>query len=89
MPGDRTDEFAKLPRGQRAAAISNARVDRARAAAAEILRTTFKHGNWEREKAKLAKETRNNGKNEHDREGDPKPSANSIKVNPHHCDTSR
>ena len=43
MPHDRTDEFAKLPRGQRAAAILNARVERARAAAAELLRAAFKH----------------------------------------------
>ena len=43
MPDDRADEYASLPSGQRAAAIRSARVDRARAAAAEILRTTFKH----------------------------------------------
>ena len=42
MPHDRTDEFAKLPRGQRTAAIHNARVERARAAA-ELLRAAFKH----------------------------------------------
>ena len=40
MPHDRTDEFAKLPRGQRTAAILNARVERARAAA-ELLRAAF------------------------------------------------
>ena len=40
MPHDRTDEFARLPRGQRTAAILNARVERARAAA-ELLRAAF------------------------------------------------
>ena len=43
VPHDRTDEFATLPRGQRAAAIKTARVARARAAAAEILRATLQH----------------------------------------------
>ena len=42
MPHDRTDEFSTLPRGQRAAAILNARVERARAAAA-LLRAAFKN----------------------------------------------
>ena len=41
MPHDRTDEFATLPPGQRAAAIRTARVARARAAAAEISRATL------------------------------------------------
>lgn len=42
MPHDRT-KFASLPPGQRAAAIKAARVTRARAASAEILRATLQH----------------------------------------------
>jgi hypothetical protein len=42
MPRYRTNEFATVPKGQRVAAISNARVNRARAAAAEILRYTLR-----------------------------------------------
>ena len=41
----------------------------------------------EREEAKLANESRSNGKNEHDRRGDSQPSSYFIKMNAHHCDT--
>ena len=41
----------------------------------------------EREEAKLANESRSNGKNEHDRKGEPQASAYSIKMNAHHLDT--
>jgi hypothetical protein len=41
----------------------------------------------EREEAKLANEPRSNGKNEHDRKGEPQSSAYSIKMNAHHFNT--
>jgi len=41
----------------------------------------------EREEAKLANESRSNGKNEHGRNGEPQASAYTIKMNAHHLDT--
>jgi hypothetical protein len=38
----------------------------------------------EREEAKLANEPRTNGKNKHDRKGEPQSSGYSIKMNAHH-----